>query len=274
MEYPKKKLKLPDSDLITESEIKDFSDSYLITDTKELKRTAKKLIKELEHKKNYCTIPKKITEIEHLLSTISAYLHTFFQNEGFINISEYRIQLYEASRFTIEDSQSAIDTYKSSNYNTPNYLMYYGLLQAFHSQQDALKGLYEVIYSKNVRDVLTIFPNFEKIRTIRNKILHSVQSPVKKEKDKIYRNYRINQSSMTKNIFEIFESENIFFYPKKDDVFRVDDISRKSKFEEISLYELIELQETQTINELKFFIEVLKECNTFQELKEKCPDQI
>jgi len=274
MEYPKKKLKLPDSDLITESEIKDFSDSYLITDTKELKRTAKKLIKELEHKKNYCTIPKKITEIEHLLSTISAYLHTFFQNEGFINISEYRIQLYEASRFTIEDSQSAIDTYKSSNYNTPNYLMYYGLLQAFHSQQDALKGLYEVIYSKNVRDVLTIFPNFEKTRTIRNKILHSVQSPVKKEKDKIYRNYRINQSSMTKNIFEIFESENIFFYPKKDDVFRVDDISRKSKFEEISIYELIELQETQTINELKFFIEVLKECNTFQELKEKCPDQI
>lgn len=134
----------------------------------------------------------------------------------------------------IEDTQSAIEYYKKTNFPRENggkYLYIYGLLQAFFIQQDAVSNLHKVLYDQKIsykRD----YKNLYDIRELRNDI---IGHPTDRNRGESF--HFISQISLKKNSFQIM---SVY----KDDI---------DEFRSVNIKEIIETQ----IKNINIILEII-----------------
>lgn len=245
-------------------------------DYENLQKKIKQLLKKEKQEQNFCPLMSKLTHIEQILDKIVTELFRIFKTENsnlHIDSVEYQ-KLFQlkfmnlaACRYSIEDAQSAIDSYKIVNFDKQiGYLLYYGLLQAMYVQQDSLKSLFLLITNrkelKEKKGEKSFFYDFNKIRETRKNVLHSTDRLSPKKDDFVYfKNYVIVQSEMTKRFFRLVERTKSLNNLTKTES------KEESKSEMIDLYELIELQETILFRELEKYLEILRASNSFSQLE-------
>lgn len=110
------------------------------------------------------------------LGKVQQYTHdlwaVFFSlnEKGISDDFEKRGGLIQTCNYAIEDSQSAIDSYKklpAGRFEEIRYLALYGLFQAFFVQQDAFSTLFKSFLNQKL-DFKVDYPGLYGIREIRN----------------------------------------------------------------------------------------------------------
>jgi hypothetical protein len=110
-----------------------------------------------------------LTKTERLMYSIYPILYSL-NKKGILDVYEKCSGLIQTCRYTIEDSQSAIDDYKelsNTDFEKIRYLALYGLLQALFVQQDAIRTLFFCCLNYKI-DFRHEYPSLFNIREIRN----------------------------------------------------------------------------------------------------------
>ena len=136
--------------------------------------------------------------------------------------------------YAIEDSQAVIEDYKKieSTIKRGSYLNLYGLLQGLFVQQDAFKTLFKLCIDEKF-DLFSI-PELKEIREVRN---NSIGHPTNNKNEY----YIINQSTLNKYGYTLIG------YLKDG----------STKFQNISIYELLQKQENEIMKLMHQFISSL-----------------
>ena len=110
----------------------------------------------------------KKKRIDDVMIELRAFINDSYIQEQYIHDANLWNRI-TVSMDTIEDTQNAINFYfesKESNNIGENYILLYGLLQAFVVQQDAVKTISKSI---NIKKNKFVFPaDIKNIRSIRN----------------------------------------------------------------------------------------------------------
>lgn len=136
----------------------EFDDKSNVRYIEHFVREEKKAVFKLDRGK----AEQMFNELYHLLLQL--------ENNKILNVLTEKGGLYQTCRYSCEDAQSAIDSYKyfdEKEFEDNSYLLLYGLFQALIIQQDAIQKLFKFCLNKQI-DFTRDYPDFKYIREIRN----------------------------------------------------------------------------------------------------------